>query len=933
MSPQVSIDMPSSASPADGTPTTRPPGDPHIRRLIRGVWSRSIIGLLLIALLSTATFLLLHTILSINQSSATIVNVSGRQRMLSQRGAFFATQLVTSTDAATRTALRRELEKVADLMQKSHEGLTRGSAAMGLPAQMSESVRKIYFDGPEQLDQQVRQYLDHIRRLLLDAERTPDGAAIGRDNPHLQALTGMAAGRLLQSLDTTVVQYGKEGAAEVQQAILYEKIVYGVTLLALLLEAAFIYRPIVNRVRSATEKLVRQQQFSDRVVDTSQALIVGLDQQGRVTLFNEYSQRLSGCAEAEAKGRDFQATFLPPAANAAEQAARDALFRDAAGQHTEMPLRTRDGRLLTVEWSNTLLTDPITREPLMVLATGVDITQRKQTEQELQMALDQTAALSARLRQEVEHAAVLQRALLPPPELDLPGLRGVAHLTTSTEVGGDYYDYYQVDGHHAVFLIGDVSGHGVACGTLVSAAKMAVHQLSSRGETDPAAMLEHLNEALLTSSHDSMFMTMLCLSLDSRTGRLRVANAGHTFPYLWMAGEQGWGMIEVEGVPLGRVVEPRYQPVTFDLVPGDRLFLYTDGLIEQETPQGEALGYERLEDLLYQIAALPLPAGRDRVFEALAAHAQRDGFDDDVTLMLVEHTGRVERGTASPLRRVDHREFLQLDAATFLEQPELPEHVSRQRVVVTHEAGQIGDLLGPLCQTGVRRLLPSEQPFLRQLGWQQLLQQHHRPAGDDIDQWLPAPTLRREWILAHSDDKAHTMQALADLLAGCGHVPLEMQEALTLMVDELVENSLYGAPLDPWQRKLYHKGQRRVVAADEGIRVALRLDNDRLGLAVIDRWGTFTPATFLQRLALNAVHAGIVAGVGGAGLYLMWRMSDYLQIRVKPQQETQITLLWSLHEAPDPERDSGFQFLFHHELGERLPDTPGTDATAAPAAA
>jgi hypothetical protein len=163
------------------------------------------------------------------------------------------------------------------------------------------------------------------------------------------------------------------------------------------------------------------------------------------------------------------------------------------------------------------------------------------------------------------------------------------------------------------------------------------------------------------------------------------------------------------------------------------------------------------------------------------------------------------------------------------------------------------------------------------------------------------------------------MQELGALLDSLGSVPPEMHDILLLMADELIENSLYGAPLDPWQRKIYQKGQRRVVEPAEGIRVLLMTDGERLGLTVIDRWGTFTPATFLNRLALNANHDGIEAGVGGAGMYLMWRMSDYLQIRVKPQQETQITLLWSMRDVPDPERDSGFQFLFHHELSELLP--------------
>lgn len=921
----LSAPPPGAGTASPGAPATRPPADQRVRRLARGVWTRSIVGLALIALLATASFFILQEVLSINARSATVVNISGRQRMLSQRSAFFAARLAESTDAAQRREWAKEMALNAALLLESHEGLTQGSAKLGLPAEQSAAVERLYFGSDQGLDRMLRGYLEQLRLLGEDSGRTPDGTALARDNAHLRAVTELAAGPLLTRLNAVVIQYEQEGNAKVQRAILYERLVYAATLLTLLLEAVIIYRPLVNHVRRSTEALVRQQQFSDQVINTSQALIVGLNAQGRVTLFNDYSQRLSGYSEAEVKGQDFQSRLLPATDDAAQRAARNALFRDAAGEHTETPLLTRDGRRLTIDWSTTRLYDPISGEPSLLLATGVDITQRKKAQEDLQMALEQTAALGRRLQQEVEHAALLQRALLPPPEIDLPGLKGVAHLTTSSEVGGDYYDYYQVDGHHAVFLIGDVSGHGVASGTLVSAAKLAVHQLASRGETDPAAMLEQLNEALLTSSHDSMFMTMLCLSLDSRSGRLRVANAGHAFPYLWMAGEQGLGMLEVAGLPLGRVARPAYQPVSVDLAPGDRLFLYTDGLVEQEDPQGEALGHERLEELLYHVAALPLAQARDQVFEALARHAQGSHFADDVTVLLVEHHARVAQGEASPLRRADQRELVQLDAPTFLANPELPEHVSRQRIVLTHEAGQIGALLEPLCHTGVRRVLPSDQPFLRELGWQTLLMQHQHPAGDDIDQWLAAPTLAREWLLTHSDGKARTMDALAEQLAAIPRVPQELRDVLVLMADELIENSLYGAPLDPWQRKIYHKGQRRDVAPEEGIRVLLRLDDERLGLAVIDRWGSFTPAVFLQRLALNARQDGLVAGVGGAGLYLMWRMSDYLQVRVDPQRQTQITLLWSLRQAADPDRDSGFQFLFHHEVAERF-DAAGPGA-------
>ncbi|MEZ5453519.1 MAG: SpoIIE family protein phosphatase [Thiothrix sp.] len=892
--------------------------NPGIHSLVIGVWLRSLVGLTLIAILATSTYFIIHSMLTINESSGTIVNISGRQRMLSQRGALFALELASSEKQAEQENTREELQKVVDLMLSSHLGLTQGSQEMGLPDTMSETMRKLYFEKPDQLDSQVKRYLDEINALIRDS-RT---GTVNYSNPHLQYILTAAPDRLLKTLNAAVKQYETEAGEQIQNAIRYEMLVYLVTLLTLLLEALLIYRPLVNRVRSTTENLVRQQEFSDSVINTSQALIIGLDKQGKVSLFNAYSQALSGYHEDAVIGRDFLDTFIPPDKRQQMRELHANLFTDKSSQRFEAPLLTVNGKTLIVEWSKTSLFDPVTRQPTLLLATGIDITLRKKTEFALKAALKQTKALSARLREEVAHAAVLQRALLPPPDITLPGLQGLACLTTSTEVGGDYYDYYAVGDYYSVFLVGDVSGHGVAAGTLVSAAKMGVHQLASRGETDPALMLEHLNAALLTASHESMFMTMVCCCLDSRTGNLRVANAGHAFPYLWMAAEQEWGMIEAEGLPLGRVQLPQYTTQSFDMEPGDRLFLYTDGILEEENASAEAFGYERLEGLLYETGNSPLQQAHETLFNSLKAFSGQEHFHDDVTLMMVEHTERVTAiAVEEPvgLQAVASQELRQIDAATLLGQPgALAEHTARQYVVLTCHEGQLDDLLIPMCRFGIRRILPEDQPFLRELGWQNLLRQHQLTLTDDIYQWLPNPALHREWVLHHSDDKAFIMQEIGSLLAESAQVSEEVQDVVLLMSDELLENSLYGAPRNDQGAPRFVKGGGRQVGAEEGIRITLSQDTSRLGLMVTDHWGTLTPSTFLNRLFLNAAHQGIEAGVGGAGMYLMWRTCDYLQIRVLPNRKTQVTLLWSLAHLPDPETDSGFQFLYHNDLDERV---------------
>ena len=882
--------------------------------LLRGIWARSLIGLVLIAILSTITFFLISNLLKLNEKSGTIVNISGQQRMLSQRGAFFALQLATQSSAEQRAEAAKKLGDVADLMEKSHSGLISGSVELDLPKNISEQMNTMYFEAPNYLDRQVKQYIESIRNLLIDA----DAGTVDLDNQNLQYILKVAPTTLLQALNKAVIQYEKEGSDDLQNALKYEKIIYFIVLLTLLLEALLIYRPLVNRVRNTTKDFLKQKHFSDSVIDTSQALIIGMDQAGKIQLFNHYSEELTGWTDKELHGKDFMSAFIPMNEQEKLSKSYKDLFAGEPTSKLETTLTTKTGEDLIIEWSNTRLIDPETQQPSLLLSTGVDITQRKKDNEALQDALVEMATMSSRLHKEVAHAAILQQALLPPAEFTLPGIQALAKLTTSTEVGGDYFDYYQVDERHSVFLVGDVSGHGVAAGTLVSAAKMAVHQLDNLHETDPTAILEHINELLLSASHETMFMTMVCFSHDSRNGVTRMANAGHVFPYIWINSEREWCMIEAEGVPLGKVENPEYEGITFDLEVGDKLFLYTDGILEEESPSGEQFGFDRLEDLLYDTATLPIEAAHAAMFEALEKHCGKTVFNDDVTLMLVGHTERVEVTAPALIAQEKQLSAIQIKAAGLLSShTSIDKHLSRQYTVVSCKHGELRPLLPSLCQQGIRRVLFENQPLLETIGWENLLQQHAHAKGDDAKQWIPSPSLSKIWPFTHTDEKMTVMDELNDLLSGMKELPDTLQDTVLLAADELIENSLYGAPRDRSNNSLFQKGDKRTVADFEGIRLDLLRDTDMLSVSMTDHWGTFTPATFLNRLYLNLTEqGGMEAGVGGTGMYLMWRVSDYLQIRVLPGIKTQVSLVWSLKQSPDYDADSSFQFLYHNDINE-----------------
>jgi signal transduction histidine kinase/CheY-like chemotaxis protein len=221
---------------------------------------RYVLALFIIILFTTLTFVSIFLFLHTESGYAAIINISGKQRMLSQRIALYANSLTyyeNRFDATSCQQYSEDVQKLKSLvhsMHQSHQALLQGDLKLGiLNSQPSIKVQKIYYQEPLKLDEQVNHFLEQARSLLHE----PCGQ-LSKDNPHLRYLTQVAEDKLLKSLDTVVLAYQGESEANVRQIIYLKTALWLLTLIVLGLEVLFIFRPCVRRVITESNKLAQK---------------------------------------------------------------------------------------------------------------------------------------------------------------------------------------------------------------------------------------------------------------------------------------------------------------------------------------------------------------------------------------------------------------------------------------------------------------------------------------------------------------------------------------------------------------------------------------------------------------------------------------------------------------------------------------------------
>ena len=239
------------------------------------------------------------------------------------------------------------------------------------------------------------------------------------------------------------------------------------------------------------------------------------------------------------------------------------------------------------------------------------------------------------LRQELEIAARIQQSMLPSRFPAFPERRdfGVyASMSPARVVGGDYYDFFLVDGNRLAFVIGDVSGKGIPA-SLYMAVSRTLLRATAQQKVGPAECLSYMNRVLQNQGEDGMFVTVFLGILNTATGELEYAIGGHNPPYLVSPGGELREIAEPGGMVVGLLPEAEYVPGHAVLQAGDTIFLFTDGVPEALNGEGRFFGERRLRSVLESAAARSVEGMVDAVGAAVNEFAGGAPQADDITAM------------------------------------------------------------------------------------------------------------------------------------------------------------------------------------------------------------------------------------------------------------------------------------------------------------
>ena len=283
------------------------------------------------------------------------------------------------------------------------------------------------------------------------------------------------------------------------------------------------------------------------------------------------------------------------------------------------------------------------QDEIGVLAQSID--RMEEQIMDYMQHLTEVTAEKERIGTELNVARQIQADMLPsefPAFPDRYDFDIFASMTPAREVGGDFYDFFLVDDDHLAIVMADVSGKGVPAALFMVITKTLIKNRAQMGDS-PAEILYHVNNQLCDGNESEMFVTVWMAILELSTGKGVAVNAGHEHPVICRRGGRYELVIYRHSMVVAAMEDMIFREHSFELYPGDRLFVYTDGVPEAMNTQNELFGTDRLLEVLNCDPVASPEAQLKAVRQSLDAFVGAAPQYDDITMLSLCYNGPQEQ--------------------------------------------------------------------------------------------------------------------------------------------------------------------------------------------------------------------------------------------------------------------------------------------------
>ncbi len=379
------------------------------------------------------------------------------------------------------------------------------------------------------------------------------------------------------------------------------------------------------------DALVDSEKRKRLILETALNAIVTMDSYGMVTDWNRQAENMFGWSRDEAVGRQLAELIIPQR------------FRDEHRQGLQRFLHSGTAKILNKLIENVAIRRDGKEFPVEISIAPLklgnvyefsgfihDITDRKESEKRIRQAEVKLAIA----QNEMKIAQQIQASLFPSAPIKNGNFEITGYCLPAAQVGGDYFDYFYRDQMNLDMVIADVSGHSIGPGLFMVETRSALRTQSNWLGT-PASTLEVLNNQLFEDLNNAdYFISMFYLQYQPQNKQLLYANAGHPPPLLLSVNSPQCRQLDADGMIIGVRKQVSFEEKKLTLCSGDTLLLYTDGLLEAESPDGEFFGQQRLSQAFQDAVHLSPNRIIEAIVQQLKQFCEKETFKDDITLLL-----------------------------------------------------------------------------------------------------------------------------------------------------------------------------------------------------------------------------------------------------------------------------------------------------------